>query len=202
METSICPQCKNPVQPGWAYCDNCGNQLQPAIAEQQPPGGKICPQCGYTNPLPATFCGSCGEAFKSNPARVNTPAYIPTPNLAPYSEAEQLVVNLTAGRLVIQNDNVSIPIPQDVPEAILGRQDAASNSYPEIDLNPYGGHTAGVGRQHARLVMDRGHLCLIDLDSVNGSYVNRKKIPPDQPVPIQDGDEIRLGRLKMIYQAG
>ena len=172
METGICPACKCPVQPGWAYCDNCGIQLQPAIVEL------------------------------SLPARINTPAYIPTPRLAPYSAVEQPVVNLSAGRLVIQNDNSFIPIPQDIPEAVLGRQDAASNSYPEIDLDPHGGHAAGVGRQHARLVMDGGQLCLVDLNSVNGSYINRKKIPPDQPVPIQDGDEIRLGRLKMIYHAG
>jgi pSer/pThr/pTyr-binding forkhead associated (FHA) protein len=87
-------------------------------------------------------------------------------------------------------------------EIILGREDPVSGIFPDIDLDPHGGHEAGVGRRHARLILRSGQVYLEDLDSVNGTIVNRQRIPAHQPVALKSGDEIRLGKLALVYFAG
>jgi pSer/pThr/pTyr-binding forkhead associated (FHA) protein len=42
-------------------------------------------------------------------------------------------------------------------------------------------------------------VCLIDQNSVNGTFVNKQKITPDQPVPLKDADELRFGRMVLNY---
>jgi len=104
--------------------------------------------------------------------------------------------------LVIQETQVSLPIPAGKQEIILGREDPVSGVFPDIDLDPYGGHEAGVGRRHARLIIKSGQVYLEDLDSVNGTAVNRQRIPAHQPVPLKSGDEVRLGKMALMYFAG
>ena len=221
METGICPVCNNPIMPGGNFCDVCGHPLtnvpsapiQPEseanLASPPPPSGSqpveetwVCTNCGTTNPPGAVSCEHCSTPLRSLTAPGHTPVSIPRLHLEPYSESDLSPAAFLTGSFVIQNSNISLPIPQGITEAIIGREDPASNIFPEIDLDPYGGHEAGVGRQHARLVIEAGLVCMIDLSSVNGSYINNNKIIPGQPQPIQDGDEVRLGHLTLIYHAG
>jgi len=52
----------------------------------------------------------------------------------------------------------------------------------------------GISRYHLKLDMVEGRLCIFDLNSTNGSYVNDKKIEPNMPFFVDDGDVVRLGR--------
>ena len=83
----------------------------------------------------------------------------------------------------------------------MGREDPVSGVFPDIDLDPHGGHESGVGRRHAQLIWQGGQVCLEDLDSVNGTAVNRQRLAPRQPQPLKDGDEVRLGKMILIYYA-
>jgi pSer/pThr/pTyr-binding forkhead associated (FHA) protein len=83
----------------------------------------------------------------------------------------------------------------------MGREDPVSGIFPEIDLDPYGAQEDGVGRKHAQLVLQGGQVCIEDLDSVNGTAVNKQKLAPHQPRPLKDGDELRLGKMVIIYHA-
>jgi pSer/pThr/pTyr-binding forkhead associated (FHA) protein len=103
------------------------------------------------------------------------------------------------GRLVVQGSNASIPIPSGKPTMIIGREDPVSSIFPDIDLDPFGGHDAGVGRQHAKLLAQGGQILIEDNNSVNGTWVNRQKLPPNQPRPLNNGDELRLGKLILNY---
>ncbi len=38
-----------------------------------------------------------------------------------------------------------------------------------------------------------------DLGSLNGTFINQKRIPERRPVRIRDGDELTLGRLKLRF---
>jgi pSer/pThr/pTyr-binding forkhead associated (FHA) protein len=75
-----------------------------------------------------------------------------------------------------------------------------SGIFPEIDLDQHGGQEAGVGRMHAQMFVESSQLLLEDLDSVNGTVVNRQKLAPRKPHPIKDGDEIRLGMMVLTYR--
>ena len=100
-------------------------------------------------------------------APVHTPAPVPTP--VPSSA-------YVTGRLVIQPSGASIPIPPGKTEAMIGREDPVSGIFPEIDLDPHGGHDGGVGRKHARFFIQGSQLMIEDQDSVNGTLLNKQKL--------------------------
>ena len=52
-----------------------------------------------------------------------------------------------------------------------------------------------ISRMHCRFVNDGGRIAIIDLGSTNGSYKNGLKLVPQQKTYIDEGDEIRLGRV-------
>lgn len=52
---------------------------------------------------------------------------------------------------------------------------------------------AAVSRRHARLENRRGRWFLLDLDSANGTFVNRQRVSASQPVPLNSGDVIAMG---------
>ncbi|HEY1013024.1 MAG TPA: FHA domain-containing protein, partial [Herpetosiphonaceae bacterium] len=89
-------------------------------------------------------------------------------------------------------DTLTLPAKSEV---VIGREDAASNNFPDIDLTPQGALNDGVGRRHARLFLQGGQVHIEDLDSTNGTFVNKQKLAPRQPRPLQEGEEIRLGKL-------
>lgn len=215
MSISTCPNCGSPVPPGSIFCDNCGFDLRtissagqatpsPAMeAAQGKPGSITCPTCGYTNIAGSAFCENCGTQLSQIPAAVQeAPAFTPAPPPREQAPMGGIPIAAIKGNLVIKSANATLTIPAGKQVIILGREDPVSGVFPDIDLDPYGAQEEGVGRRHAQLVMRGGEICIEDLESVNGTVVNRQRLVPRQPHPIQDGDEIRLGKLVMIYKAG
>ncbi|HEY7355157.1 MAG TPA: FHA domain-containing protein [Ktedonobacterales bacterium] len=83
---------------------------------------------------------------------------------------------------------------------VVGREDAPSNSFPDIDLTPYGAEEGGVSRLHARIAQSGDAWTIEDLESTNFTFINRKRITPKTPTPLNDGDEIRLGRVGLRFK--
>ena len=52
-----------------------------------------------------------------------------------------------------------------------------------------------VSRRHAEFRLERGELQLVDIDSLNGVYVNGK--PIDSAV-LTNGDEIQMGKFRLV----
>jgi pSer/pThr/pTyr-binding forkhead associated (FHA) protein len=171
---------------GSAFCENCGTQLsgaQPAAPQEyQPPVAAPTPP-QTPPPVPAQ-------------PEIQTPV-APEPAQPPPAAP----VSTVTGRLVIQAANASLPIPEGKQTIVIGREDPVSGIFPDIDLDPYGAQEEGVGRQHAQLVLQAGQVCIEDLESVNGTVVNKQRITAHQPHPISEGDEIRLGKMVIIYHA-
>jgi pSer/pThr/pTyr-binding forkhead associated (FHA) protein len=53
-----------------------------------------------------------------------------------------------------------------------------------------------VSRNHALLVQRRDGLYIDDLGSLNGTYVNRRRIESHR---LQNGDELQVGKYKLTY---
>lgn len=81
---------------------------------------------------------------------------------------------------------------------ILGRSGAGSDYLPDVDFAACDAHQHGVSRRHAALVRLNDALHLLDLDSVNGTFVNGKRLRPDAPQPLCAGDTLALGTLNFI----
>jgi DNA-binding winged helix-turn-helix (wHTH) protein len=58
--------------------------------------------------------------------------------------------------------------------------------------------SVGVSRRHARILLTDAGAVLEDLGSKNGTCVNGVRI--DRPHPLVDGDEIRLGSLRIVFR--
>lgn len=54
-----------------------------------------------------------------------------------------------------------------------------------------------VSRQHAVITVDRGLIYVEDLNSLNGTFVNRARIYPGQPRVLQPGDVVQVGTVQM-----
>lgn len=103
------------------------------------------------------------------------------------------------GRLVVQTTNATILFPPGKSKLLIGREDPVSSVFPDIDMTNYGGDEGGVSRSHAQIYMQGGQLVIEDLQSVNFTFVNKQKLTPYEPYPLNDGDTIRLGRVKLSY---
>ena len=170
----VCPRCGAPVEPGSAFCDMCGAPLT-ASAPSITPGSPFPP------PPPV------------HPAPPPPPPYT-YPPVYPTAGA-------VSGRLIVQGTNAVLPFPPGKSEILLGREDPVSNVFPDIDLTPHGGDEGGVSRRHARIFAQGNQLFIEDLNSTNYTYVNQQKLTPGQPHPLKDGDEIRLGKVRLTYMA-
>ena len=176
-----CPNCSAQVPDRAAFCDTCGHALRPAptlLETNRSRAGGGCSNCGTRNPAGALFCENCGNPLVAMPG-------------APAGRLR--------GKLVVQPGGVALALPAKKSEIIIGREDPVSNNFPEIDLTLLGGVEGGVSRRHARLYLQDGDLVVEDLNSVNHTFVNKQRIQPGQPARIQSGDELRLGRLVLVY---
>jgi pSer/pThr/pTyr-binding forkhead associated (FHA) protein len=102
---------------------------------------------------------------------------------------------------VVVASGAEIPLPEG-DEILIGREDPVSGIYPEIDLTPHGGEEGGVSRQHARLTVEEGNYFVEDLDSTNFTFVNKQKLTPKTRTSVNDGDEIRCGRVALVLKTG
>lgn len=80
---------------------------------------------------------------------------------------------------------------------ILGRTDASSSYVPDINLADFHALENGVSRRHAALIRYRGRVHIVDLSSVNGTFLNGERLQSDRPYPLRPGDTLRLGTLNM-----
>jgi pSer/pThr/pTyr-binding forkhead associated (FHA) protein len=81
---------------------------------------------------------------------------------------------------------------------IVGRLDNARERRVDVDLTQYGALKTGVSRVHA--VFFRGEddtLYIADAGSANGTFLNGHQLTVNEPVPVNNGDEITLGKLRM-----
>jgi hypothetical protein len=148
-----------------------------------------CPECGFVNPEGANYCQKCG-------------AFLP--------EAEDEGGSTTAA---YQLDDSGDLKPVDIDELVAEGATLAIRS---------GGGRAGevfeikgertrigrspdaevflddvtVSRNHALLVRRRDGLYVDDLGSLNGTYVNRRRIESHK---LANGDELQVGKYKLTY---
>ncbi|MBX3061905.1 MAG: FHA domain-containing protein [Anaerolineae bacterium] len=83
--------------------------------------------------------------------------------------------------------------PED--EMTMGRYDGTSPNVPTLDLTPFGAYEKGVSRMHAAIRRGDGSLNLVDLGSVNGTFLNGQRLIPNRPHVLRDGDEVKFGKL-------
>lgn len=198
---------------GSAFCDECGEPLSGAApvataAPQSAPvstsadaNTQICANCGAVNPAGEAFCSNCGSMLGAAAQDASTPT--PAPASAPVDTqapaAAPIAAPVLTARLIVEADNQEFDL-SGKDNVMIGREDAVSNIFPDVDLTPHGGEEGGVSRQHARIFNENGQYMLEDENSTNFTFLNRQKLAPKTPTPLHDDDEIKLGRVLLKFK--
>ena len=194
---------------GSAFCDECGEPLAAAapVATAAPPapatsaapadaaaGTQVCPSCGSVNPAGEAFCSNCGSSLLGAPAATDTAE--PAPVAPSASAVAPAALN---ARLIVESDNQEFDL-SGKDNVLIGREDAVSNIFPDVDLTPHGGEEGGVSRMHAHIFTENGQYMIEDENSTNFTFLNRQKLAPKTPTPLHDNDEIKLGRVLLRFK--
>ncbi|MBN1320148.1 MAG: FHA domain-containing protein [Thermoleophilia bacterium] len=146
-----------------------------------------CPVCKADNIADSNFCRRCGSRLRIvDPAEI-TLAYSPgeqdtgAGGISPGSlvSGPFLLIRAGGGR-----EGEVIALGGDV--LTIGRS-------PHSDLFL---DDVTVSRHHARILVDGAGFLVEDLNSLNGTYVNRKRIERHQ---LSDGDELQIGKFKLAF---
>lgn len=188
--TTICSQCGTPNAAGSAFCDNCGvSQIAPSPVPPSP-GVYQPPSPGNYPPQP--------EGYGHQAAPYTPPGQSSHPAQPPYGAGGYPQPAITP-RLVLQANNTIIPFPVGKSVLIIGREDVVSDHFPELDLGPHGAEQMGVSRSHARFTIQGNQVFIEDMQAVNYTFVNRQKLVPHTQRLLQNGDEIRLGKMILFF---
>ncbi len=148
-----------------------------------------CPECGFANDDGASYCQRCGAFL----AQADAPT---GPTTATYKVAETgelevveledvvaggaaLVIRAGGGRagesFALQGDRLSV-----------GRRPDSDVFLDDVT----------VSRDHALIVHRGSDYYLDDCGSLNGTYVNRRRIDSHR---LADGDELQIGKYKLAF---
>jgi hypothetical protein len=159
---------------------------------------QICPYCGHNNREGTLFCEECGQTLFGNSVSTATATKqlqnVPD-ELGMKATWGTARFNSEASIIVHIRDAAEPIVLQPRQETIFGRHDPTSETKADLDLTPFGALEKGISRAHAAVRRGEDTLTLVDLGSVNGTYLNGQRLAPNQPRVLRDGDEIRLGQL-------
>jgi hypothetical protein len=160
-----------------------------------------CPSCGKSHPENTLFCDECGAYVLAEGQKRTDPlatddvrwmdAEIELDESFGASDLEPLKV-----RALILDSGRQIELTMN-KEINIGRLDATSATFPEIDLTEDEGMSKGVSRRHAKITRKGSSLFLEDLGSLNGTFLNGRRLTPYLPHALNDQDEIRLSKLSL-----
>jgi hypothetical protein len=164
----------------------------------------LCPNCHHHELAGSLFCSECG-------AQLITTGHLTTQTIKPNSSDP---VSGSAGV-----PHVPAPIQTDKGEErgvslhlmgsgeilnlagrseySIGRGVEGQSLLPDIDLSSNNAYSEGVSRMHATLKVLQHGILITDLGSSNGTRINGQKIVPHIDYPINHGDVVALGKLKM-----
>ena len=133
----------------------------------------------------------------SSPAAEAPPAAAPEP-AAPPAPAPALPAGAEPRLLVLRGQKRNVEYPLYEGHNFIGRADEKPVDIDLEDQEPP--DRVWSSRQHALITLENGQLKIEDLNSSNGTFVNRAKIYPAQPVPLKANDVIQIGtvQLKLI----
>ncbi len=142
-----------------------------------------CTECGFQNAETANYCSRCG-AFIAAGADENTLSLEPDEVAAGVDagtglHGPALVVRSGGGRAGEAFERIG-------NRTLIGRS-------PECDVFL---DDVTVSRRHAEIVVDGDTVSIRDLGSLNGTFVNRRRIDES---PLEDDDEVQVGKYRLTF---
>lgn len=147
-----------------------------------------CPKCGVESRNDSNFCSRCGSRLTPSDPAETTITYGPTDReeLEPESPRRQSLRETTVLMIRAGGGMEGETTALDADVVTIGRS-------PHSDLFL---DDVTVSRHHARIIKDEAGYMVEDLNSLNGTYVNRRRIERHR---LSDGDELQIGKFKLAF---
>ena len=147
-----------------------------------------CPECGFQNQEAANYCSKCGALLVVDEAGTETTqTYTPEENGDENGPLDEIAAEGPA--LVVRSGGGRAGehfIPQ-AERTTIGR-----SPYNDIFLDD-----VTVSRKHAVLSQNGNQFLIEDLGSLNGTFVNRRRI--ESPTRLESGDEVQIGKYRLSF---
>ncbi len=152
-----------------------------------------CPECGFVVGEGSNYCPKCGAYLSVDQEHkddVTTATYVIDEATGELRPVDVFDVAADSGALVIRSGGgrVGQSFPLQGEQMTIGRSPEA-----EVFLDD-----VTVSREHAVLVRRSDAWFLEDSGSLNGTYVNRRRVESHK---LEDADELQIGKYKLTYIA-
>jgi hypothetical protein len=168
----------------------------------------VCPICKTKNELGANVCGHCGTRLddpftdsghetKTSDMQALTPEMI-----RDWLSKEAKEAAIPESGIAFYVEGLSSHAYIDSKgEFVLGRK-VGKTTERLLDLAPFGGYSMGLSRRHAIIRWTNDGYEVLDLGSVNGTWLNEKRLVPHKSYSLPSGSHLRLGRMQLfvLYQ--
>jgi pSer/pThr/pTyr-binding forkhead associated (FHA) protein len=146
-----------------------------------------CPECGFQNPESANYCARCGALLvKDEPGDETTQTFTADDEDETNPTLED--VGIKGPALVVRSGGgrAGETFHPSGERTLIGRS-------PDCDIFL---DDVTVSRRHAILVDNDGSFAIEDEGSLNGTFLNRRRI---ESAPITDGDELQIGKYRLTF---
>lgn len=146
----------------------------------------FCPSCGFRNSEGADYCAKCGAKLMAGDDVQTTVSYQPSEeereilSASPHPEQATLVIR-SSGRAG--------------ETFALAKEHTTIGRHPDADIFL---DDVTVSRNHAVIDKEAGGFVINDENSLNGTYLNRRRIERQLLV---NGDELQIGKFKLTFIA-
>ena len=151
----------------------------------------VCARCGHANQPEARFCSSCGASLEV-PVDESTLTLLAVEAAGVEDELAAYLEGLPpgVGLLVVRHGpNVGSSFRLDAEHTNVGRHPDSEIFLDDIT----------VSRRHAEVRRLAEGYEVVDVGSLNGTYLNRERVEEGE---LRNGDEIQIGKYKLAYYSG
>lgn len=151
----------------------------------------FCNNCGHRNLAGSNFCSSCGQPLERAPEENNTITF----SLDALPGGEDLSVersDVGPGGVLVATRG-----PNAGSEFALEHVITTAGRHPDSDIFL---DDVTVSRRHVEIERTSSGYVVRDIGSLNGTYLNGALVEGD--APMANGDELQVGRFKLVYVAG
>lgn len=160
-----------------------------------------CSTCQHAEVEGALFCSECGAQLVSmqNLATQNFHVNENMPDLGDIKPIKDVEFGPSDKiSLQVLDGGQFLPL-SDRNEFTIGRVSDGQSVMPDVDLTAYNAYENGVSRLHAVIRKSAHQVALMDLGSSNGTYLNGTRLTPERDYPLQHGNIIAFGKLKIQF---
>jgi hypothetical protein len=146
-----------------------------------------CPECGFQNPEASNYCSRCGALLAKDSGTETTMSF-DVEEAGEEGESLLAALGITGPALVVRSGGgmAGQSFQPQEGRTLIGRS-------PECDIFL---DDVTVSRSHAELVRDGDSFTIRDLGSLNGTFLNRRRI---ESAALDDDDEVQIGKYRLTF---